>query len=44
VNYVLNNFNEEEKEPVNLAILNAAEAVKLYTTIGPAHTMTKVNA
>jgi peptidyl-tRNA hydrolase, PTH1 family len=43
VNYVLGEFKNDEKELVLSAIENA-EAIKLFATIGAAHTMTKVNA
>jgi peptidyl-tRNA hydrolase, PTH1 family len=44
VNYVLGEFEPEEKEIVNTSIEKAAEAVKLYTVWGPGQTMTQVNA
>lgn len=44
VNFVLGEWEEEEKEPVKIATGKAAEAIKSFITIGAAHTMTEVNA
>lgn len=44
VDYVLGKFSETENAEVDKAIENAAEAVKLFTSIGVSHAMTSINA
>jgi len=44
INYVLGEFNADENATINSTILTAADAIKLFATIGASHTMTQVNA
>ena len=43
IDYVLSDFNEDEKTALNEYIEKAAEMILSFTSIGISHTMTKFN-